>query len=237
MRVFKSAALLLSSIAVAGSSQLSAPTFISKTAIDVKKVLSPPPTPGSDTDQYDFQRILGMQGNRSDAEVARAEFEVDVNLDTFFGPRYGPLTETEVKEWSAFFEQLRIDTNYFVQNAKVLWGRPRPHMANPRVRPAVRLETTNAYPSGHAAISLVFAHTLAMIDPTRTRQFLARAQTIGEDRILAGVHHPSDITAGIVLGDRVFTELRKSPQFRQKVEALRANLERATLNARSRESL
>jgi acid phosphatase (class A) len=193
------------------------PVFLTPESLPVHALLPPAPRRGSATDRADFARILALQGSRTPAEVARAAAVVDVNLGTLFGPPYGPLTADEVRRWAPLFEKIRIDTDFFVQETKKLGKRPRPYVADRRVQPAVKREWTHAFPSGHAAISLVFARFLSDLDPSRRAAFEARARQIGDDRVLAGVHHPSDIEAGRALGERVAARLRESPRFRREL--------------------
>lgn len=47
-----------------------------------------------------------------------------------------------------------------------------------------------------------------------------RADLIAEDRVLAGVHHPSDIEAGKKLGDAVFKKLLSNPMSRKELDTL-----------------
>jgi acid phosphatase (class A) len=56
---------------------------------------------------------------------------------------------------------------------------------------------------------------LSKLDPSRKELFMKRADQIAADRVLAGVHHPSDIEAGKKLGDAEFAALEKSPKFEQ----------------------
>ncbi|MFL5815682.1 MAG: phosphatase PAP2 family protein [Bdellovibrionia bacterium] len=211
------------SLNVAVGADYPKPVYLPTQAIDLSQALSPPPRPGSKADQEDFKVILRYQTVRTEAECRRANHVVDVALSTLFGPEYGPLSEEEVRRWSAFFEKVRIDAEYFVQESKKMWGRPRPFSVNADIKPCVAPESThftNAYPSGHAAIARTFASLLSQIDPARKAAFMARADEIGTDRVLAGVHHPTDIESGKRLGDRIFQVLMKNANFKRELQLL-----------------
>lgn len=197
-------------------------TYLSRSSIRVDSALSPAPLRASARDQADFEQILREQARRSPSECRRAAVEVNVKLETFFGPAYGPLSREDERRLEPLFESVRADTDYFVQEAKKRWARPRPYHADPRVTPCVPLETTAAYPSGHAAISRVFAKVLARIHPAQAGTYLQRADQIAADRILAGVHHPSDIEAGKKLGDAVFEAMLAKPAFVHELKRLSA---------------
>ena len=68
-------------------------------------------------------------------------------------------------------------------------------------------------PSGHATRAILGAIILAQLDPARADKLMERGREIGWDRVIGGVHHPSDIAAGRVLGQAVAQALLKSPDF------------------------
>ena len=196
------------------------PKYLAKNAIVLDQVMPGAPKPGSTVDIADFEKILAYQKSRTPVDCKRAEAVVDVSLQTLFGPKDGSLTLEQVKNWSSLFEEVRIDTDYFVQEAKKRWQRLRPYLANSSVNPCIHREVTFAYPSGHTAISRVFALLLSEIDPAQKEVFMKRADQIAEDRVVGGVHHPSDLDGGKKLGDAVFQKLKQHPKFAQNLKAL-----------------
>jgi acid phosphatase (class A) len=74
-------------------------------------------------------------------------------------------------------------------------------------------EPSYGYPSGHSTRGTVYSLVLAELFPERKDAILAVGRTIGWDRVLLGVHFPTDIYAGRVLGQAVFRELMASPAF------------------------
>lgn len=187
--------------------------YLSPNSISVTSVLAPPPAPGSEASQADLKRMEALQESRTSQDCQRANEEVGATLGDFFGPSYGPLTEEEVATWSPFFAKVASDTSYFVREAKVTWNRARPYQEDPELKPCVPVEPTSAYPSGHAARARVFADVLVTLLPTQKRQIRRRAAQIAEDRVMGGVHHPSDIAASRKLGDVIFNALMNDPAF------------------------
>lgn len=200
--------------------------FLEPRDMELAATLAPPPKPGSPVDQADYAELLALQKSRTRAECERASYEANFSVETLYGAPYGMLTKKEVALLSDLLWEVAGDTDAIVQRAKVLYKRPRPHRGNPSVSPCVRRETTNAYPSGHAAISRVWALTLAEIRPTQAGAYFQRAAEIGHDRVLGGAHHPTDISAGSELGERIFEALHRSERFNLTVKRMQNALRR-----------
>ena len=92
------------------------------------------------------------------------------------------------------------------------------------LEPCLRRIGGLSYPSGHSTIAHVFALILADLVPERRAEFLARADAAALNRVIGGVHHPSDIEAGKRLADLLYAEFLKSPAFRADQEALQQYL-------------
>jgi len=198
------------------------PKFISATLYDkFKAALKAPPAAGTAAQEADEKALLEIQNQRTAADCERAASEVKLSLQSFFGAPNGPLKEEEIPKLESFFSQIRNDTDYFIQRLKKDFPRPRPFLYVKGLAPCVLKESTQAYPSGHATIARVQARILAMLYPDRIEGFLARARTIGQDRILGGVHHPSDVKAGEALGDAVYEALKKSKSYAEALAELK----------------
>src|SRR5581483_422329 len=78
----------------------------------------------------------------------------------------------------------------------------------PRVDHLVSLPGSSSLPSGHAATSFACALVLARLVPRLAAPLLVLAAAISYSRLYVGVHYPSDVVAGAVLGVAVATGLR-----------------------------
>ena len=65
---------------------------------------------------------------------------------------------------------------------------------------------------------------LSDIVPERRAEFFAKADEIALDRVIGGVHFPTDIAAGKVFGDRFHAELLKSPAYLKDIETMKTRL-------------
>ena len=60
-----------------------------------------------------------------------------------------------------------------------------------------------AYPSGHSTVGYALALALAKKFPYKKDLILQQGLKIGENRLIGGVHHPSDVVAGRKLAEQV----------------------------------
>ena len=116
---------------------------------------------------------------------------------TYTGPWF---TAEHCPQTAALFANLDAESKYFTNLGKDHWKRQRPPYADERLQPIVKLDTEPSYPSGHSTRGMLFAEVLAEIYPDQRDALLARGRQIGFDRVIGGVHYPSDIYAGRVLG-------------------------------------
>jgi acid phosphatase (class A) len=188
--------------------------------------LPPPPAPGSAAQADDERELLRLQSERSAEACRQASSEVLVSLKSFFAAPHGPLDETTERQLADFFEQVRNDADYFIQKLKLEHPRRRPFLYVAGLSPCVPREVTDAYPSGHGVLSRLFALILIELFPAERDRLEARAAAICDHRVLAGVHHRSDVLVGRRLGGMLHRQLRTSKRFLQDLEAARARVKR-----------
>jgi undecaprenyl-diphosphatase len=84
--------------------------------------------------------------------------------------------------------------------AKGLADRDRPEVSVPVSRRLSRAPRTGSFPSGHAASAAAFATGVALEKPALAVPVVALAGAVGASRVVTGVHYPSDVLAGFVVG-------------------------------------
>ena len=131
--------------------------------------------------------------------------------------------------------RVAVDTGAVIDPPKDHYGRARPYTAPgatsaPVCVPKSEGLTKNAsYPSGHASLSWSWGLILAELAPDRAGEVLARARSIGDSRVVCGVHYLSDIEAGRTTGAALVAALHGDAAFRSDLDQARAEL--ATLRA------
>ena len=82
------------------------------------------------------------------------------------------------------------------QTVKLAVRRPRPQLAD--LPPLIRTPTQLSFPSAHAATSAAAVHAFWHLLPWVPLRGAALAMSLS--RVYLGVHYPSDIVAGVLLG-------------------------------------
>lgn len=186
-----------------------------------------PPTPvaGSMQQEADIAAVLSWQNKRTEADCAKSSRTAAETYDSFWAPK-SPFPEPLPSEVKAFFERLASDLEAAVNIMKNRFQRPRPFMAYTEAMPCIKKSKGFSYPSGHTVFSRVFAGVLTAIVPERKVEFFAKADEISRDRVIGGVHYPSDITAGKAFADLYHAELLKSEAYLKDIEKMKKLLAR-----------
>jgi acid phosphatase (class A) len=206
------AVLLLCALAIAE------PPFVKPDSVDFKSILTTAPTIDSQQEKDDLAKVLELQEKRTPEDVKRAQAEVNVTAFAFsdvLGPWFNP---DDLPVTAKLMKEVGKEAKAISGEAKDFYGRKRPFQMDSRVKPAVVLEDTASYPSGHSTRATVWAIILADMFPEKKDALIARGNQIGDDRVLAGLHFPSDVEAGRVLGAAIAKKFLDDPEFVAQLE-------------------
>jgi acid phosphatase (class A) len=170
--------------------------------------LPPPPAPGTAAFQRDLAILHQYQQQRSPEQCAIADRERTISLNAWFGPATGVLTEAEVRR--ATPAALRVFAIAGAKSAvcKLEFHRLRPYAQDPTIHPCIQppKQDNQSYPSGHAAVAAAVSKLLTRMYPAKAELIRLRGFQVGEDRVIAGVHFPSDVQAGRNLAQAILDE-------------------------------
>lgn len=88
----------------------------------------------------------------------------------------------------------------FTEIIRLLYNRPRPFEIIEGSYQLINHAAGGSFPSGHAALSFAVAAAVAFYYPKTSIAFFIAAILIVAGRITAGVHFPSDILGGAIIG-------------------------------------
>ena len=111
----------------------------------------------------------------------------------------------------AFLRLLIDDINAITMRFKYMFNRPRPkQLAAQKDLELVAHDGSSAhspsYPSGHAVAGRVIARALSDKYPDFAEDFQRIGAAIGLNRLIAGLHYPTDHAAGVMLADQLYAK-------------------------------
>ncbi len=170
----------------------------------VKTAIGEAPLADSAEEKAEVKALVALQDLRTVEQCDYALSQSSANLKTLFVENNGPLTAKEASqvESATFKNYAQAGLNIYL--AKKMYNRPRPYDSHPEVKPCIDLESSTSFPSGHATIARYYANVLSEYFPAKKAAFFKRAAEVSANRLLGGVHYPSDIVAGQKLGDALY---------------------------------
>ena len=199
--------------------------WLSREQLDALIAAVPPaPEPNSPKDNSDLAAILAAQASRT-PEIEKTCKTYQNFSEKLFQDIYGPGLNKENSP--LLFKMIRnvlAATATVNGTAKDKNKRLRPYQGHPDVVHALFQVNGFSYPSGHSMASFTLATVLGAIFPDRKQAFLDRAAAIAQSRVDAGVHYPSDIQEGEVLGKATGDAILANAAFQKDLAAVQAEL-------------
>jgi acid phosphatase (class A) len=96
------------------------------------------------------------------------------------------------------------------------------------VRPVVGRLPSPCYPGGHATFAYVNAILLAYMVPEKATAIFGRAGRYAHNRVIGGVHYPTDTEAGRISASVIDNVLLHQPRFLADFARARVEVRRAT---------
>jgi acid phosphatase (class A) len=213
--------------AIGGPVAAAEATFLAPGHPDLTKLLAGPPAPASKEQSSDLASVLAVQTTRTSAQAERAL--ADDTAGTFgFADVLGPNFSAErLPKVAALFEKIRGDAVVVTNAGKDSWNRQRPYNVSTAVEPVGEKPSGSSYPSTSSVVGYLTAIMLANMVPEKSAALFARGREFGDDRLILGVHFPTDIEAGRLAATAIAAELMENAGFVTEFAAAKAELRQA----------
>jgi acid phosphatase (class A) len=179
-------------------------------------LFTPPPARASLQERGELDALLALQRARTPSEVAAARADRTTEISRFAGAL--GMDEREMARLPRlrhFASGVEDSMRPYVRAAKDHFRRLRPQEVEPAMQPCIgNVQGDLSYPSGHANYGYVMGYLLSDMVPERRAQLAARAAEFARQRLVCGVHFPSDIEAGRIGAVWLVNEFGRNPLFR-----------------------
>ena len=206
------------------------PYFVDPSILDLSQILMLPPAQDSETTKRELDYIHHVELTRTPEQIAAAQAD-DREEDLFiFRQVIGPqFNKEDLPLTSALSAHVHNDEAAISEPLKGIYKRPRPYNYDSSLHPVCKTDKEPSYPSGHSMSGYLLAFTMVQIVPEKREAILERADEYAHNRVVCGVHYPSDTEASRRMAYAIFGYMMASPRFQKELAAARAET-RAHLN-------
>ena len=192
------------------------------------RIFAPPPARDSAQTRQELVQLIELQRHRSAADVETARADRKTEIGRFFGALGVPDTIGALPHVRRLAQRAEDDIRPYVRAAKDHFRRSRPFVIDPQIEPCIgNVEDDLSYPSGHATYGYVMAYLLSDLVPERRAALLRRAAEFSRQRMVCGVHFPSDVEAGRKGAEWLTRELLIDPAYAEDLRAAKHELRAA----------
>ncbi len=199
------------------------------------EILATPPAPHSEKSDAELAELHRIEDARTAEQVAHAKAD-DENqtiflFKTVFGDKF---TKENLPAVDALGARLKADKSANTGAAKEAFHRIRPYNVDKTLHPVCKTKAKdNSYPSGHTTVGYLMGLALIDLAPERRDDILARADDYAHNRLVCGVHFPTDLAAARLVAYAVHAITELDPDYRKAMAAARAELRNALGLARA----
>ena len=190
-------------------------------------VMPAPAKPESPEGRNELAAVKAMQASATPERIALAAADDKNETVWFFADILPGFEESKLPKTDALFKAARNDENFEAGAFKLHFARLRPFDVDHSIKtcvPTVYNGARASYPSGHATLGYSLGMILAYLIPEKGDAIMARAKIYGENRVICGVHFPSDIVASQALGTAAALEMMRNPEFKKAFAAAKTEL-------------
>jgi acid phosphatase (class A) len=216
-------ALVLAGVATGGFwwSNHSAFRYVSGQTEEFVALFDAPPAAGSAATRRELDELLQLQRERTPADVGAAQADRKKDVSRFYAALgLDAARSAHLPALRTLPDNAEADIGPYVRAAKEKFRRLRPYEIEPRLDPCIGdVKGDLSYPSGHATYGYLMGDLLSEVAPARRAALMARAEEFARQRMVCGVHFPSDLEAGRRGAHFLLDRIEQSPAFRRDLQA------------------
>ncbi len=200
--------------------------YIDATVLDLADLVPNPPAIDSAANKAELAELHRIEAARTPEQIAAAKAdEDDEDLFLYHTVLGAGFNADALPITAELGMHVKNEQSVAGGALKPVFSRPRPYKTDPTLHPVCALtELPNSYPSGHALTGYLEGLTLAELVPARRTEILARADEFAHNRLICGVHYPSDIESSRRVAYVVFGYMMATPRFQRDLAAARVEL-------------
>lgn len=204
--------------------------YVKANEIDTRKYN--PPVPDSAADRADLQKVLERTRRTTDEECRKARSQYNPSVKYVFGNPLRTvlkLNKEAIDAIDRFFSQnVFPQVDYFVYDVKERTNRPRPFLRNEEIHAhlmkCMKPHSASSYFSGHASLARAGARLLIDLYPQYKNIWDQEALQAGENRVLAGLHHYTDVQDGARFADELYDLMKRKRSYQNDLRQLKTEL-------------
>ncbi|MGO9482960.1 MAG: alkaline phosphatase family protein [Rhodomicrobium sp.] len=184
------------------------PSYLPADSVDLAKIPAVPPEPVTGVEVEELRRLQKQAG--PDLEI-RACLDHARTVAQFLALPGFEATVERLKPCEDFFRHIDGTVEEVIGAAKDKFNRERPYKLAPTLTPLKKIKKKDeaSFPSGHATYGTLIGLILADLLPDRREDIYRRMESYGYSRLLARVHYRSDVYAGHIAGELIYSQLQK----------------------------
>lgn len=199
------------------------PVFVNPSDITLE-LLAAPPADGTIEKKRDIDILMWEIDSRTIYDEQRSWGSVTLTPSYFNEAISARFEEARYPKLYQLMTGVLGDARIYIDAFKAHYMRPRPYQDNPALQPIIPVEESSSYPSGHATRGMTAALVFAEIFPQRHDILVKTGLELGQDRVIGGVHYPSDIEASVVLAQALAKSIIQSDVFKAQIKAAREEI-------------
>ncbi len=202
--------------------------YLTEQALPITSIVPLAPEQESATTKDELAGLYRIQTERTAEQVkaARADDEEE-DIFIFRGIMGNGFREDQLPLTAALSKHVHSDEAFISLPLKTRFHRPRPYQWDKSINAVCKLSNApNAYPSGHSISGYLEAFTLIAMFPEKSEAIMARADDYAHNRLVCGVHYPSDIAASRVVATAAFGYMLANPKFESDLAAAKNEIHR-----------